>query len=172
MFGWGLKCRKCHHPLSIYFARHYAREFHMFGPPVLPNRGDTVIKAKCPKHGAFTAKFNNQVKELWMDQFGKSMLQCTQCEKTGTPENIEAIKGWTTFQIKCPVHGLSETKKIVTLYFLIAKELYEKGISYQEWVELHPDKYSVCKECGHVIEPGKSACDKCGADLVPADLDW
>ena len=59
MFGWGLKCKKCHLPLSVYFARHYVKQAGDWWNVIA--RGDSAIKAKCPKHGKFSAKFNNNL---------------------------------------------------------------------------------------------------------------
>ncbi len=143
MFGWGFKCRKCHLPLSIIYARHYAKAYSKWRPYTrygIPDRGDTVIKARCPKHGTFVARFNNQVKELWMDQLAKAMFQCTKCDEIGTTLIKQDVNGWTFFQINCPVHGLTLQKKVVTQFFNLAKELYEKGISYKDWILHHSDK--------------------------------
>jgi hypothetical protein len=171
-FGWDLRCRECKSPLSVYYARHYTRDTQQF-PVVLPNFGDAVIKAKCPDHGPFKARFNNTLKTLWMDNFARAMHQCMECEKIGTIGASEERGAWIYFQIECPTHGLTEAKTVVTPLFKIAQVLVKQAINYETYMQrFHPEKYVRCEFCGHMIAPGSEVCEECGEAIVDLNLDW
>ncbi len=171
-FGWNLTCLKCGQALSVYYGRHYTKDIQI-GAILVPNKGDSIIKATCPKHGAFSAKFNNKLKELWMDHFAKAMLRCLKCEELGSISETQEQNGWMFFKIKCPVHGPSEIKKISLPLYHVALKLINEEITYKEYLQFyHPDKYIVCEFCGHTIEPGHKVCENCGEEPISIDLDW
>ncbi len=163
--GQGLVCPRCGRPYAIFYARDFRK---MYGiAPGLRDRDWVVVKVKCIKHGSTKLKLNAFNKEAWVDEFKDGIYRCMKCEQLGTIENVQEKGQWQLFRIHCPVHGLTDLKRIVSSLFFLVTQLQEQSVSYVKYMEEQPSTtFSLCSKCGHIVEPGTKFCDKCGTALL------
>jgi hypothetical protein len=166
MLERGFFCHKCSRPVVVYWARDFSKR--MLLSPGYRNRDWVMIKFKCPRHGSYKIRLNAFDKETWVDAFAEAMYRCMKCGEIGTIANFHEHGPWVFFQINCPAHGLTDTKRIIaTLYYLVA-DLQRQGIPYTKWVQQQPaNTFLVCPKCNHIVEPLSKTCDVCGMSLVP-----
>lgn len=159
-----LMCPRCSGPVSVDYARDFRKRYGL--APGLKDRDTVVVRGRCPRHGSFKHRLNAFNKEAWMDSLIEALYRCMKCEQLGAITNIKEKGQWYLFQIDCPVHGLTGTKRVISSLYLLATQLQEQGISYQKYAESQPPcSYTVCQHCGHVISPGNRFCGKCGMAL-------
>ncbi|NVM52898.1 MAG: zinc ribbon domain-containing protein [Candidatus Helarchaeota archaeon] len=162
----GLNCPRCGGPVSVFWGRDF-RKFAMTTPGYR-DREWASFKAKCPYHGTFKLRLSVADKVSWFDQFTEAMLRCMKCERIGTIANLRDKGQWLLFNIMCPEHGLSGTKRIVSSLFYLVTQLQEQGISYKEYMQTQPPgSYTLCPNCRHVVEPNSKFCGKCGTSVMP-----
>ena len=161
----GIRCPRCNGPVSIYWARDFRKPW--WGAPAYRDRDWIIIKAKCYIHGKFKEKFNAFSRESWADDFADGIFRCMKCEEFGDIVVLLEKGQWLIFKINCPVHGLTDTKKIITSLYYIANQVLDGG-SYEKVAHNHPPStYTLCPGCGHIVAPGLKYCEVCGASVMP-----
>lgn len=161
----GIRCPRCNGPVSIYWGRDFKKPW--WGAPAYRDRDWIIIKAKCPKHGAFKEKLNAFYKESWADDFAMGVIRCMKCESLGDVVVLQEKGQWLIFKIDCPVHGLTDTKKIVASLYFIANQVLERGSYEKVAYEQPPNVYTMCPTCGHIVAPGNKFCEVCGTSVMP-----
>ena len=161
-----LQCPKCTGPVSVYWCRDFKTSAWL--SPGYRDRDWIIVKAICPRHGSYKEKFSAFHKEGWIDVFAEAMFRCMKCERLGAVVNVRDKGAWSFFDINCPAHGLTGPKKIVTTLFGLIIQLEQQGIAYKQYVKNQPPStYTICPQCGHMMEPLVKFCSQCGRPRTP-----
>lgn len=129
----GLSCPKCDGVVSVFWARDF--DIDIVNSPENHDLKWSIVKIKCPTHGEFKARLKSSEKKDWMEPFAEAIYRCTECEKSGTIVKRKFRREWSIFDIKCPEHGITKTKKILSSMYDTAVRLQEQGIPYEETIQ-------------------------------------